>query len=117
MTASPGAGRNTAAPSASPSASPSTVPYIERGTPAFWHASLALLFAGYATFSLLYCVQPLLPAFSQTFGVSPAQSSLSLSFTTAALACAIFVAGFVSEGWSRRGMMTASLTVSSLCSR
>ena len=114
MTASPGAGRNTAAPSASPSAGPSTVPYIERGTPAFWHASLALLFAGYATFSLLYCVQPLLPAFSQTFGVSPAQSSLSLSFTTAALACAIFVAGFVSEGWSRRGMMTASLTVSSL---
>ncbi|WP_028217231.1 MFS transporter [Paraburkholderia oxyphila] len=114
MTASPGAGRNTAAPSASSSAASSAVSYIERGTPAFWHASLALLFAGYATFSLLYCVQPLLPAFSQTFGVSPAQSSLSLSFTTAALACAIFVAGFVSEGWSRRAMMTASLTVSSL---
>ncbi|HKT96159.1 MAG TPA: MFS transporter [Paraburkholderia sp.] len=114
MTASPGAGRNAAAPNASPSTTPSTVPYIERGTRAFWHASLALLFAGYATFSLLYCVQPLLPAFSETFGVSPAQSSLSLSFTTAALACAIFVAGFVSEGWSRRGMMTVSLTVSSL---
>ncbi|WP_213298183.1 MFS transporter [Paraburkholderia sacchari] len=110
MTASPGARRNTTAPNAAPSA----IPYIERGTPAFWRASLALLFAGYATFSLLYCVQPLLPAFSQAFGVSPAQSSLALSFTTAALACAIFVAGFVSEGWSRRGMMTASLTVSSL---
>jgi YNFM family putative membrane transporter len=90
------------------------VPYLERGTHAYWRASVALLFAGYATFSLLYCVQPLLPAFSAAFGVSPAQSSLSLSFTTAALALAVFVAGFVSEGWSRHRLMTLSLTVSAL---
>ena len=108
MTVSPGASRTTAA------RSPSSEPYLERGSRAYWHACLALLFAGYATFSLLYCVQPLLPAFSEAFGVSPAQSSLSLSLTTAALAGAIFVAGFVSEGWSRRTMMTASLTASSL---
>ncbi|TAL93681.1 MAG: MFS transporter [Paraburkholderia sp.] len=92
----------------------SGIPYLERGTRTYWHASLALLFAGYATFSLLYCVQPLLPAFSTTFGVSPAQSSFSLSLTTATLAFAIFVAGFVSEGWSRHRLMTASLTASSL---
>jgi MFS transporter, YNFM family, putative membrane transport protein len=108
VTASSGAQRNTAAPR------PATEPYLERGSRAYWHACLALLFAGYATFSLLYCVQPLLPAFSQAFGVSPAQSSLSLSLTTAALAGAIFVAGFISEGWSRRTMMTASLTASSV---
>jgi MFS transporter, YNFM family, putative membrane transport protein len=108
VTASSGAQRNTAA------SRPATEPYLERGSRAYWHACLALLFAGYATFSLLYCVQPLLPAFSQAFGVSPAQSSLSLSLTTAALAGAIFVAGFISEGWSRRTMMTASLTASSL---
>ena len=90
------------------------MPYLERGTHAYWRASVALLFAGYATFSLLYCVQPLLPAFSAAFGVSPAQSSLSLSFTTAALALAVFVAGFVSEGWSRHRLMTLSLTVSAL---
>ncbi|WP_134041894.1 MFS transporter [Paraburkholderia caballeronis] len=97
-----------------PSAPPASIPYLERGSPSYWRASLALLFAGYATFSLLYCVQPLLPAFSDAFGVSPAQSSLSLSVTTAALAGAIFVAGFVSESWSRHKLMTASLTVSSL---
>jgi MFS transporter, YNFM family, putative membrane transport protein len=108
VTVSPGADRTTTAPS------PSNEPYLERGTRAYWRACLALLFAGYATFSLLYCVQPLLPAFSQSFDVSPAQSSLSLSLTTAALAGAIFVAGFVSEGWSRRTMMTASLTASSV---
>jgi YNFM family putative membrane transporter len=93
---------------------PPNLPYLERGTRAYWRASIALLFAGYATFSLLYCVQPLLPAFSTAFGVSPAQSSLSLSVTTAALALAIFVAGFVSEGWSRHKLMTASLTLSAL---
>lgn len=89
-------------------------PYLERGSRAYWHASIALLFAGYATFSLLYCVQPLLPEFTRTFGVSPAQSALSVSVATAALAIAIFVAGFVSEGWSRHKLMTLSLTVSSL---
>ncbi|CAG4906928.1 MFS transporter [Paraburkholderia gardini] len=92
----------------------SGIPYLERGTRTYWRASLALLFAGYATFSLLYCVQPLLPAFSTAFGVSPAQSSFSLSLTTATLAFAIFVAGFVSEGWSRHRLMTASLTASSV---
>jgi YNFM family putative membrane transporter len=95
-------------------ASPAAVPYLERGTRAYWRASLALLFAGYATFSLLYCVQPLLPAFTSAFGVSPAQSSLSLSVTTAMLALAVFVAGFVSEGWSRHRLMTLSLTLSAL---
>jgi YNFM family putative membrane transporter len=90
------------------------IPYLERGTRAYWRASIALLFAGYATFSLLYCVQPLLPAFSTAFSVTPAQSSLSLSLTTAALALAVFVAGFVSEGWSRHKLMTTSLTLSAL---
>lgn len=118
MTASPESHR-TASSAVPPSpaastASPAAVPYLERGTPAYWRASLALLFAGYATFSLLYCVQPLLPAFSSAFGVSPAQSSLSLSVTTAALALAVFVAGFVSEGWSRHRLMTLSLTLSAL---
>jgi MFS transporter, YNFM family, putative membrane transport protein len=117
VTASPESHR-TASSAVPPSAArpnvASDVPYLERGTHAYWRASLALLFAGYATFSLLYCVQPLLPAFSNAFGVSPVQSSLSLSVTTAALAFAIFVAGFVSEGWSRHRLMTLSLTLSAL---
>lgn len=122
MTASPESNRTatSAVPASSASSSstavpePSNTPYLERGTRAYWRASIALLFAGYATFSLLYCVQPLLPAFSSAFDVTPAQSSLSLSLTTAALALAIFVAGFVSEGWSRHKLMTASLTLSAL---
>src|SRR6195952_465274 len=89
-------------------------PYLERGSRAYWHSAIALLFAGYATFSLLYCVQPLLPEFTKAFGVSPAESAMSVSVTTASLAIAIFIAGFVSEGWSRHRLMTLSLTASSL---
>jgi YNFM family putative membrane transporter len=96
------------------STSPDSPPFLERGSRAYWHASLALLFAGYATFSLLYCVQPLLPEFTAAFGVSPAQSALAVSVSTASLAIAIFVAGFVSEGWSRHRLMTLSLTASSI---
>jgi MFS transporter, YNFM family, putative membrane transport protein len=113
-TASSAVPPSSARPNAASDVPAAAVPYLERGTHAYWRASLALLFAGYATFSLLYCVQPLLPAFSNAFGVSPAQSSLSLSVTTAALAFAIFVAGFVSEGWSRHRLMTLSLTLSAL---
>ncbi|ASW00277.1 MFS transporter [Paraburkholderia aromaticivorans] len=103
-----------ASPTSSTACAVSDIPYLERGTRAYWRASIALLFAGYATFSLLYCVQPLLPSFSTAFNVTPAQSSLSLSLTTAALALAVFVAGFISEGWSRHRLMTLSLTVSAL---
>ncbi|WP_244847591.1 MFS transporter [Caballeronia sp. SL2Y3] len=88
--------------------------YLERGSRAYWRAALALLFAGYATFSLLYCVQPLLPEFTKDFGVSPAVSALAVSVSTAALAVAIFIAGFVSESWSRHRLMTLSLLASSV---
>ncbi len=101
-------------PAAAPAIDPALAPYLERGSRGYWHASVALLCAGFATFSLLYYVQPLLPEFSGAFAVSPAQSSLSLSFATASLALAIFVAGFVSEGLSRHKLMTLSLTASSL---
>ncbi|SAL64974.1 MFS transporter [Caballeronia telluris] len=113
MTASPAPHRPSSSRTCR-SSSPDSPPFLERGSRAYWHASLALLFAGYATFSLLYCVQPLLPEFSAAFGVSPAESALSVSVSTASLALAIFVAGFVSEGWSRHRLMTMSLTASSI---
>jgi YNFM family putative membrane transporter len=44
------------------------------------------------TFATLYCTQPLMPVFSEEFGVSPAVASLSLSVTTATLAVSMLVA-------------------------
>ncbi|EJJ30246.1 MFS transporter [Rhizobium sp. CF142] len=88
--------------------------YLTRGTGAYRRASLALFLSGFATFSLLYCVQPLLPIFSQEFAVSPAESSLALSLSTGFLAIAIVCAAAVSEGLSRRSLMSISLVGAAL---
>ncbi|MGH2341275.1 MFS transporter [Segnochrobactraceae bacterium EtOH-i3] len=70
---------------------------------------VALFLAGFATFSLIYCTQPILPELSQAFSVSPAASSLALSMTTGALAIAILCAGAISESFGRRGLMFVSM--------
>lgn len=88
--------------------------WTERRSPAYRRVSLALLLAGFATFSLLYCVQPLLPAFAHDFQVGPAESSLALSLSTGFLAIAILCAGAVSEVVGRRGLMFASLVGAAL---
>ena len=64
--------------------------FIKRGTPQFMRVTLALFSAGLATFALLYCVQPILPVLSQEFGLTPANSSISLSISTAMLAIAVY---------------------------
>ncbi|MEF3081624.1 MFS transporter [Luteimonas sp. SMYT11W] len=75
---------------------------------------LALFLAGFATFSLLYGVQPLLPEFAREFDVGPAASSLPLSLATLGLALSIFCAGAVSENLGRRGLMFVSMAVAAM---
>jgi MFS transporter, YNFM family, putative membrane transport protein len=87
---------------------------IRRGTPEFRRTNLALFSAGFATFALLYCVQPLMPVFAEDFHVSAAQSSLVLSLTTALLAPSMIVAGAISESRGRKPIMVASLLASAL---
>lgn len=94
-----------------PDASPR---WTRRGTPAYRRISLALFLAGWATFSLLYGVQPLLPAMAGHFGVSPAESSLALSLSTGCLAFAILGAGAVSASVQRRPLMFASMLAAAL---
>lgn len=89
--------------------------FLTRGTPAFRRATIGLFLSGFATFSLLYCVQPLMPIFSQDFGVTPAASSLSLSLSTGFLAFAIFGAAAVSESLGRRSLMFISLLGAAIC--
>jgi len=73
------------------------------------HATLALFCAGLSTFAVLYCVQPILPVFSQSFHLTPAQSSLSLSVTTAMMALGLLVTGPLSDAIGRKSVMSVSL--------
>jgi len=87
---------------------------IRHGTAAFRRTNLALFSSGFATFGLLYCVQPLMPDFSRSFGVDAATSSLSLSVTTGVLAVTMLFAGALSDAWGRKPLMLASLLGSSV---
>ena len=89
--------------------------WTEPGTRAYLRTSLALFLAGFATFSLLYCVQPLLPLFAADFHTSAAQSSLALSLSTGALALAILCTSAFSESLGRRGLMCGSIVLASVC--
>lgn len=93
---------------------PLTDDLIHHGTPEFRRTNLALFSAGFASFALLYCVQPLMPLFARDFHVSAAQSSLALSLTTGLLAPAMIVAGAISEVRGRKGMMVVSLLATAL---
>ncbi|HEV8216136.1 MAG TPA: MFS transporter [Gemmatimonadaceae bacterium] len=88
--------------------------HIHQGTPEFRAITLGMFAAGFATFALLYCVQPLMPVFAREFGVSAAESSLPLSLTTGFLAPAMIIAGAFSESRGRTQMMVGSLLASAL---
>lgn len=87
---------------------------VRYGQPEFRRITLALFAAGFATFALLYCVQPLMPVFAREFHVSAAESSLPMSLTTGLLAPALIVAGVISEARGRLPLMLASLLASAL---
>lgn len=83
--------------------------HLSRGSAGYRRATLALFCAGFATFALLYCVQPLLPLLAAHFRVSPASSSLALSLTTMSLALCLLVSGALAESWGRKPVMAAAL--------
>ncbi|WP_433957199.1 MFS transporter [Cytobacillus horneckiae] len=88
--------------------------YIQQGTHAFNKTNFAFFSAGFNTFSILYCVQPLMPVFSRDFGVSPTTASLSLSVSTIALAVSMLFLGSLSESVGRKKIMVISMFISSV---
>jgi YNFM family putative membrane transporter len=86
-----------------------TVEFIQRGSVAFRRTNLAMFAAGFATFALMYCVQPLLPVFAAEFQVTPMVASLALSVTTFTLAGALLIASALSEAWGRKAIMAGSI--------
>jgi YNFM family putative membrane transporter len=83
--------------------------YIEKDTPAFIRTVLALFSGGFATFSLLYCVQPMMPVLSREFSINAAESSLILSVATAMLAIGLLITGPISDRLGRKSVMVFSL--------
>jgi YNFM family putative membrane transporter len=82
---------------------------ISAGSPAFRRINRAMVFGGFSTFALLYCVQPLMPLLAREFALTPAQSSLALSAATGALAVSLLASSVLSERYGRKPLMAASM--------
>ncbi len=103
-------------PSVPPCASaPAQPEYIRKGTRAFLRTILAMCSGGFATFALLYCVQPMMPMLSLQFGLTAAQSSLILSASTITLAVGLLITGPLSDALGRKPVMVVSLFTAALC--
>ncbi|HET7275726.1 MAG TPA: MFS transporter [Longimicrobiaceae bacterium] len=109
-----GEGRAIEPTPSSPAATMPTGPGIARGTPEFRRTVVAMLAAGFTTFALMYCVQPVLPEFVREFGISPATASLSLSLTTGIMGVAMLGVSLLSEAVGRRGLMILSMALAAV---
>ncbi|MFL6672637.1 MAG: MFS transporter [Massilia sp.] len=82
---------------------------VAAGTLEYKRINRAMAFGGFSTFALLYCVQPLMPLLARDFALTPAQSSLALSVSTATLALALLASSVLSERFGRKTLMAASM--------
>ena len=82
--------------------------------PAYRRTNRALFFGGFSCFALLYCVQPLMPLLARDFALTPAQSSLSLSLATGALAVSLLFSSVLSDRVGRKTMMVVALVVAAV---
>jgi YNFM family putative membrane transporter len=87
---------------------------ITAGSPAFKRINRAMVFGGFSTFALLYCVQPLMPLLAHQFTLTPAQSSLALSVSTATLALSLLFSSMVSDRIGRTPMMVAAMLMGAI---
>ncbi|MCT8002052.1 MFS transporter [Sphingomonas sanguinis] len=87
---------------------------LRKGTADYRRLTLAMLFAGFATFSTLYAVQPLLPELASHFRLSAEAASLAVSMATGPLALGILVAGAISDRMGRRSLMTAAMMAAAI---
>lgn len=88
--------------------------YLQKGTPAFRSTSQALFLGAFASFCLLYVVQPVLPMMSQDFGVTATQSSLALSVATLTLALGMLLTGPLSDALGRKPVMLVALVCTAI---
>lgn len=94
----------------------STNTYIEKGTKEFTKLNIALFLGGFTVFAVLYCVQPLIGPFMETFQISETKASLALSISTLALAFSLLFYGALSETYGRRNIMLIAVALVTLFS-
>lgn len=84
------------------------------GTASYRRLIIAVMAGGFANFSLMYFVQPLLPLLAAQYQVTPAESAHVLSITTLTIIAGLLMAGPLSDRFGRVQIMRWSLVGSGL---
>jgi len=105
---------STGSPTSASIARPAHSDKLRFGSSAFKRTTRAMFIGGFTTFSLLYCIQPLLPIFSREFQISPAMASGAVSAATGTMALMLIPASILADRFGRRPVMNISLALSSV---
>ncbi len=81
---------------------------MQKGSPEYRRATLAMLAFGLAIFNTLYATQALLPTLTAELGVSPSTAALTVSAATGALALCVVPASILSEKYGRGRVLVVS---------
>lgn len=76
-------------------------------------ATAGIMLAGAAAFSMEYCIQPVITEIAATFGLNPAQASLSVSAAILGMALTLLALTAFADKLPRRKMLALSLIASS----
>ncbi|WP_240375023.1 MFS transporter [Bacillus piscicola] len=82
---------------------------IDVKTKAFWRATGALGIASFVIFANIYFPQPLLPMFTNEFGISETTSSLTISIALFVLGISFFFYTALSDAYGRRNIIFVAM--------
>ena len=86
---------------------------MQKGTHEYYRAILALFFGSLVTFGVEHCVQPIIPVFTEEFGLQPATASLAVSFGIGGMAFAMIAIACMAKRLPRKEVMSIALILSS----
>ncbi|MFB5660765.1 MFS transporter [Alteribacillus sp. HJP-4] len=84
---------------------------IDIKTAVFWRATIALGASSFLVFANLYFPQPLLPLFTNEFGVTETVSSLIISISLFVLGISFFLYTALSDAYGRRVIIFVTMTL------
>lgn len=87
---------------------------VTKNSKAFNKIARGMFLAGLSCFMQLYLFQPILPAIGKEFSINPAESSLTVSFSTIGIAAGLFAGALLADRISRKSLIGLALICSSV---
>ncbi|HYG57905.1 MAG TPA: MFS transporter, partial [Symbiobacteriaceae bacterium] len=87
---------------------------LTQTAPAYRRTTAALFVGAFAAYASLYTTQPMLPLLSQSFHITPAVASLTVSAATGSLAIGMLFAGPLADSVGRKPVMTVALVAAGI---